>query len=90
MGGTRIGGKKTAQHLKKTNPNYYRDMGRIGGKAKVKKGFAVSGKASEAGKVGGTKSRRGPNRQGQDYAGAIVASGLANDEIPPKKHWWSK
>lgn len=33
--------------------------GKIGGKWKGPKGFAVSGKASEAGKIGGKKSKRG-------------------------------
>lgn len=48
--------------------------GRLGGQKKgVQKGFAVSGKASEAGKKGGKTSKRGPkllrliDREGNNY-----------------------
>ena len=37
---------------------HLREAGSKGGKAKVPKGFAISGKASEAGKIGGKISRR--------------------------------
>ena len=38
---------------------YFKDIGVQGGMARVPKGFALSGKASEAGKVGGSVSKRG-------------------------------
>lgn len=50
MAGTRIGGKKAA---KKIGRESLAKSGRKGGQAKVKKGFAVSGKAREAGSKGG-------------------------------------
>lgn len=59
MPGTVIGGKRTAKRNKeKYGEDYYKRLGQLGGKAKVPKGFAVSGKASEAGRKGGAISRR--------------------------------
>lgn len=60
MAGTKAGGQKTAQTVKETyGTDYYRHIGHKGGKAKVPKGFALSGKASEAGRKGGKISKRG-------------------------------
>lgn len=44
---------------KKHGKDFFRKMGAKGGYAKVPKGFALSGKASEAGAIGGRISRRG-------------------------------
>lgn len=41
MAGTREGGKKAAETLLKKYPNFYRDMGKKGGKNGHRKGFAV-------------------------------------------------
>ena len=46
MAGTRAGGLKAAANNLKKNPNFYRDIGRIGGSAEAKtpKGFAANPK----------------------------------------------
>lgn len=54
---------KTPQEVKddllRRDPNYYTNIGSIGGKVKVPKGFATNKKlASKAGKMGGAKSRK--------------------------------
>lgn len=61
MSGTTIGGQRAAQTNKRRyGKNFYREIGAVGGKNATKpKGFAVSGKASEAGKLGGRISKRG-------------------------------
>ncbi len=60
MSGNYSSGKKAAKtNTKRHGKHFYRDIGRVGGSAKVPKGFAVSGLASEAGRKGGTISRRG-------------------------------
>ena len=61
MSGTKQGGINAA----KTNrlfygEDFYKKIGSKGGSVKVPKGFAISGKASEAGKKGGAISKRGP------------------------------
>lgn len=59
MSGTVAGGKLTARKNRaKYGDDYYSRIGALGGSAKVPKGFAVSGKASEAGAIGGQISRR--------------------------------
>ena len=62
MAGNKIGGAKAkAKNLEK-NPNFYSDLGKIGGKVKgTLKGFAGMSpeKRSLAGKKGGSISRRG-------------------------------
>jgi uncharacterized protein len=61
MAGSIEGGKKAAATNKdKFGKDYYKKVGALGGKAKVPKGFAISGKAIEAGRKGGTISRRKP------------------------------
>ena len=66
MAGTVIGGQRAAESNKqKHGSDFYKMIGSKGGrKGKadgVIKGFAVSGKAVEAGRKGGTISRRKPN-----------------------------
>jgi general stress protein YciG len=59
MAGNREGGLKAAQKNKASNPNFYRDLGRIGGAARVPKGFALNRElARRAGSKGGSISRR--------------------------------
>jgi uncharacterized protein len=63
MAGNRIGGQKAAEKNKKSDPNFYRLIGSKGGsKLGVKKGFAAMDKEKvrEAGKKGGTRSKRRP------------------------------
>lgn len=60
MAQTLEGSKKTAATNKaKYGEDYYARIGALGGLKKVPKGFAISGKAVEAGKKGGHISRRG-------------------------------
>ena len=69
MAGTRQGGEKTRNtNYERHGADFYKNIGSIGGKRAIKvnpetgkalKGFAISGKASEAGKKGGALSRRG-------------------------------
>lgn len=64
-----LGGRKTAAKNLAKNPNYYRDIGRIGGQNGTTGGFACqaigsdgltgSERASRAGNRGGRISRRG-------------------------------
>lgn len=59
MAGNTTGGLKAKEKNLAKNPNWYADIGRKGGqKTGIKKGFALSGKASEAGKKGGQTSKR--------------------------------
>ena len=59
MPGTKEGGAKAAATSKlRYGDNFYGVIGSKGGKAKVPKGFAVTGLASKAGKIGGRKSRK--------------------------------
>jgi len=60
MAGTRAGGLQATKTNKERHGNdFFKKIGAKGGYAKVPKGFAVSGLASEAGKVGGRISKRG-------------------------------
>ena len=61
MAGTKEGGKKAAKTNKKLHgKNFYRELGRLGGKACVPKGFALNiERAKEAGRKGGKISKRG-------------------------------
>lgn len=64
MAGTVLGGKKAAQTNKaRHGKGFYADIGRIGGSRSTTGGFAANRElAREAGKKGGTKSRRGPGK----------------------------
>lgn len=61
MAGTYAGGLKTAETNKlKYGQDFYRRIGAKGGKKTGMKGFALNPKlASEAGKIGGSRSKRG-------------------------------
>ena len=72
MPGNRVGGLKAAAKNIAKNPNFYRDIGAIGGRNGNTGGFAYDGtcdckvvqgthkKAQCAGRLGGRKSRRKP------------------------------
>ncbi len=63
---TDIADEKVSGHIEDIVPLYKTHMGelgRIGGARKVPKGFSITGLASEAGRLGGTASRRGPDRK---------------------------
>lgn len=70
MSGNITGGRKARDTILKTRPDHYKVIGKVGGQAKVKKGFAISGKASASGKIGGSRSsRRGiPNKNKESVA----------------------
>ena len=61
MAGTKAGGQKAASKNIANNPNFYKEIGRKGGsRTGIIKGFALSHeRAVEAGRKGGTISRRG-------------------------------
>ena len=59
MAGTKAGGVKAAQRNLAKNPNFYRDIGKIGGRNGHTGGFASNPElARVAGAKGGRKSRR--------------------------------
>lgn len=58
MAGTRAGGLKARDKNLAKDPKFYSNIGRKGGLVQVPKGFAISGKAVEAGSLGG-KNRTG-------------------------------
>lgn len=62
MAGTKAGARKARQKIEERyGADFYSRIGKVGGKAQVPKGFAMNPElASEAGKRGGTVSRRGP------------------------------
>jgi general stress protein YciG len=64
MAGTHSGGLKTRDKNLKKNPNFYRDIAKLGGLAKVPKGFACmdKDKVIEAGRLGGKVSKRPKNK----------------------------
>lgn len=72
MSGSISGGRKARDTILKTRPDHYKVIGKVGGQAKVKKGFAISGKASASGKIGGTNSRRGKEVTSEDVHRAKV------------------
>jgi len=59
MSGTIAGGKSAAKTNKKNDPDFYKKLGRLGGKAHNRGGFTDRELAREAGRKGGRKSRRG-------------------------------
>mgnify|MGYP002511837531 FL=1 len=65
MAGTKEGGKKAAATNKaKYGDDFYREMGRIGGRKGHTGGFASNPElAREAGRRGGLISRRGPAKK---------------------------
>lgn len=65
MSGTISGGVTAANTNKKRHgADFYARIGRKGGQVRVPKGFAINRQlASEAGKVGGTRSKRGPAKK---------------------------
>lgn len=68
MVGTKAGAIKTrATNYKKYGKDYYRELGRLGGKVKgILKGFALNPElAKKAGKKGGTISRRTGVKNGE-------------------------
>lgn len=60
MAGNKEGGLKARETNLARNPNFYRDMGRVGGRAKVPKGFALLPREVrvEAGRKGGRNGTR--------------------------------
>jgi hypothetical protein len=72
MAGTKQGGIKTREtNYERHGNDHYKRIGALGGKSRVNvnpetgkalKGFAVSGKASMAGKLGGARSKRGKSK----------------------------
>ena len=75
MSGSKIGAAKAMATIKKRyGDGFHRNIGHLGGvtshlinpiTGKAIKGFALSGKAQEAGRLGGTRSRRGKAKKVQ-------------------------
>ena len=67
MPGTKAGGLKAAATNLKNNPNFYRDIGRIGGRNGHTGGFASMPieKVREAGRKGGRIGKRGKAKHEQ-------------------------
>lgn len=65
MSGSRLGGLKASEtNKKKYGEDFYKNIGRRGGKACVPKGFAVNPDlAKRAGSRGGKLSKRGKAKQ---------------------------
>ena len=60
MPGTKIGGQKAAATNKANNPNFYQEIGSLGGKKGRTGGFFADRElARRAGRIGGMRSRRG-------------------------------
>lgn len=63
MAGTKTGGQKAAHKNKQNDPDFYKKIGRIGGKKGKTGGFASNPElAKVAGKKGGKISRRGKSK----------------------------
>lgn len=64
MSGTKQGGLKAAKTIMERHGiDFYREMGRKGGKAQVSKGFGANPElAREAGRKGGRVSKRGKSK----------------------------
>lgn len=61
MAGTKLGGLKAAHKNLANDPDFYKKIGAMGGKASKTGGFYANRElASIAGRIGGRKSRRGP------------------------------
>lgn len=101
MAGTVTGGKAAAQTNKtKYGPDFYREIGRKGGSVirPETRPFTKSPELAKlAGKIGGTKSRRGPKtriadrapmkRIGEDEYKIIDE---AHELVAPKKSFWQR
>ena len=61
MAGTVAGGLKAAQKNMASNPNFYKEIGAVGGRNGNTGGFAANPELARiAGAIGGRKSRRRP------------------------------
>lgn len=68
MTGTKAGGKKAAATNIANNPNFYHEIGKIGGRNGHTGGFAANPElARKAGAKGGKISRRGPAKKKVEY-----------------------
>ena len=66
MAGTKAGGMKAAATNLANNPNFYREIGRIGGRNGHTDGFASNpALAIVAGAKGGRISKRGPAKKAE-------------------------
>lgn len=68
MAGNKAGGKKAAATNKlKHGPDFYREIGRRGGRNGHTGGFAANPELAKiAGRIGGKKSKRGPAKNKQE------------------------
>lgn len=60
MVGTRAGALKAKKTILSKSPNFYKNIGKLGGMVHCAKGFALDkDRASRAGRLGGSISKRG-------------------------------
>lgn len=82
MSGTRIGGAKAAKKNLARDPDFYRKIGSLGGRAKGHKGFATNIElAKRAGAKGGKKSRRTGVHTGQGKKKEYYYNGDGNIKV---------
>ncbi|MEI7632021.1 MAG: hypothetical protein WCJ60_01715 [bacterium] len=62
MAGTKAGALKAKLKNLANNPNYYSDLGKIGGAKSTTGGFRNIELAKRAGSIGGKLSKRGKNK----------------------------
>lgn len=63
MAGSRVGGIKTAKKNLERGPGFYKRIGKLGGLARVPKGFATNPELARiAGEKGGRISKRGAKK----------------------------
>ena len=92
MSGTKEGGLKSRDKNYQISPDFYRIIGGKGGRAKVPKGFSMMdrNKVAEAGRKGGTLSKRGYKLINEEYHPRNGWSGYSAHvpENPIKRVWW--
>lgn len=69
MSQTKIGGEKARKTLLERDPDHFKKLGALGGKAKVPKGFAMNKElARKAGRKGAGKKRKKQTDVGSNEA----------------------
>ena len=89
MSGTKAGGLKARKtNLEKYGKDFYREIGRKGGRNGHTGGFAANPELAKlAGAKGGRISRRGPAKRIKELSAEKAQKPKAEE---PKKTWWGK
>lgn len=84
MSGNKESALRVRDLLLARNPNFYKELGAKGGRAKVPKGFSQNrALAAAAGRAGGLKSKKGPQTESEQSW-----KDLAYTIKHRKPHWW--